>query len=351
MVFALSSISAEKVLIIPYSQQMKAYSCGQNSFRMIMGYWGTRLTKAQIFMITGYNATNSKVMREMVGKHFPDFTFQPIDKSIDSIIAAIDENKPVMVEVNAGYLTYIDYGASAGHYIVVLGYDRDKQVIYLRDPNSYYIEELSFSDLEKAWSDKKHIVFTIHRADGVFVPPENIVHFSDKAKPFGAEKEKKTTPLYAFFIPTVYTVFNTSKDGFKNTTLKDDWLYTIKLQGVSFGHLYLEKSPWVFQEVGYYGFGANLGFYFGRMKLLFGNTETISPGVFRSRRTRTLSVRTFNSIKQIPALTLKSPVVEISGYASVLEQPAVYEDFPGADGRSEERRVGKECRSRWSPYH
>src|SRR2546430_11378975 len=25
-------------------------------------------------------------------------------------------------------------------------------------------------------------------------------------------------------------------------------------------------------------------------------------------------------------------------------------DFP-YDGRSEERRVGKECRSRWSPYH
>ena len=27
-------------------------------------------------------------------------------------------------------------------------------------------------------------------------------------------------------------------------------------------------------------------------------------------------------------------------------------DFPGEqDERSEERRVGKECRSRWSPYH
>src|SRR2546427_4150849 len=26
--------------------------------------------------------------------------------------------------------------------------------------------------------------------------------------------------------------------------------------------------------------------------------------------------------------------------------------YPGAErGRSEERRVGKECRSRWSPYH
>ena len=26
-------------------------------------------------------------------------------------------------------------------------------------------------------------------------------------------------------------------------------------------------------------------------------------------------------------------------------------DGSGAFGRSEERRVGKECRSRWSPYH
>src|SRR2546429_33539 len=26
-------------------------------------------------------------------------------------------------------------------------------------------------------------------------------------------------------------------------------------------------------------------------------------------------------------------------------------DFRGPEDRSEERRVGKECRSRWSPYH
>src|SRR5256884_6339648 len=30
---------------------------------------------------------------------------------------------------------------------------------------------------------------------------------------------------------------------------------------------------------------------------------------------------------------------------------AVREDFLGTDPRSEERRVEKECRSRWSPYH
>ena len=36
--------------------------------------------------------------------------------------------------------------------------------------------------------------------------------------------------------------------------------------------------------------------------------------------------------------------------------PATEEDFPSREEleaiqRSEERRVGKECRSRWSPYH
>ena len=30
---------------------------------------------------------------------------------------------------------------------------------------------------------------------------------------------------------------------------------------------------------------------------------------------------------------------------------AIYTDYAKESDRSEERRVGKECRSRWSPYH
>jgi len=33
------------------------------------------------------------------------------------------------------------------------------------------------------------------------------------------------------------------------------------------------------------------------------------------------------------------------------EWRTISEPEPGSDARSEERRVGKECRSRWSPYH
>src|SRR3712207_9230028 len=38
------------------------------------------------------------------------------------------------------------------------------------------------------------------------------------------------------------------------------------------------------------------------------------------------------------------------GGRRVLSHPAT-DDHEGKLGRSEERRVGKECRSRWSPYH
>ena len=39
---------------------------------------------------------------------------------------------------------------------------------------------------------------------------------------------------------------------------------------------------------------------------------------------------------------------QTDGVAAVI---FIRKPFTLADGRSEERRVGKECRSRWSPYH
>ena len=41
----------------------------------------------------------------------------------------------------------------------------------------------------------------------------------------------------------------------------------------------------------------------------------------------------------------------ITGDKIVLEFLALRNEGIENDGRSEERRVGKECRSRWSPYH
>ena len=37
--------------------------------------------------------------------------------------------------------------------------------------------------------------------------------------------------------------------------------------------------------------------------------------------------------------------------AKNMEKGILYSTFLNISSRSEERRVGKECRSRWSPYH
>ena len=38
-------------------------------------------------------------------------------------------------------------------------------------------------------------------------------------------------------------------------------------------------------------------------------------------------------------------------FAQVFENISEVRAYLDEEGRSEERRVGKECRSRWSPYH
>ncbi len=51
------------------------------------------------------------------------------------------------------------------------------------------------------------------------------------------------------------------------------------------------------------------------------------------------------------AMTLTSPCLVISPELGEIEPPIILLKVDLPEPRSEERRVGKECRSRWSPYH
>ena len=52
-------------------------------------------------------------------------------------------------------------------------------------------------------------------------------------------------------------------------------------------------------------------------------------------------------------MKLEMPVTMVGFWALPLGSCGLrlFDDFWGLLDRSEERRVGKECRSRWSPYH
>ena len=58
------------------------------------------------------------------------------------------------------------------------------------------------------------------------------------------------------------------------------------------------------------------------------------------------SIEIVNTVKKI--LKEKAMLAEKYGGDSLYYVSDLFENF---DDRSEERRVGKECRSRWSPYH
>ena len=64
-------------------------------------------------------------------------------------------------------------------------------------------------------------------------------------------------------------------------------------------------------------------------------------------------VRNANNAKHetvdVPASNMKKSIAQILLDEGYIKSFTVEDD--GLQGRSEERRVGKECRSRWSPYH
>ena len=55
--------------------------------------------------------------------------------------------------------------------------------------------------------------------------------------------------------------------------------------------------------------------------------------------------------KAIPAAELKPGMITVWNFCYTETVKSVEPTKSGKSVRSEERRVGKECRSRWSPYH
>ena len=71
---------------------------------------------------------------------------------------------------------------------------------------------------------------------------------------------------------------------------------------------------------------------------------TLLQKEFQTGQTRLREVETQQAI-------LRDTLLRISGAIQVLEELLAGNGTGAGQERSEERRVGKECRSRWSPYH
>ena len=87
------------------------------------------------------------------------------------------------------------------------------------------------------------------------------------------------------------------------------------------------------------------------LKLTKKNLKRFFPESFQERKVEIMEVLKNNNIKlqgvYLPGTKSYTsvPLLYLESYYQELEDGKKLED------RSEERRVGKECRSRWSPYH
>src|SRR3712207_9338013 len=61
--------------------------------------------------------------------------------------------------------------------------------------------------------------------------------------------------------------------------------------------------------------------------------------------------RTVSELIEQRLLTVRQELMARPVLQKAIEEMNLYPDIVSEKGRSEERRVGKECRSRWSPYH
>ena len=89
------------------------------------------------------------------------------------------------------------------------------------------------------------------------------------------------------------------------------------------------------------------------LHIYFFTTTQIQIYIYRAKFSATASMGVIHASHTTEAMTLLDPYLPPSAPADDpnAEHPTVSATGGYAEGRSEERRVGKECRSRWSPYH
>ena len=89
----------------------------------------------------------------------------------------------------------------------------------------------------------------------------------------------------------------------------------------------------------------------GQKVTIFGRVQTVRD------HGKVTFLDIFDETGIVQAVTRTQPdissqdIVEITGTVKKRPENLINKNMPKGEIRSEERRVGKECRSRWSPYH
>ena len=328
--------AAEKVLDIPYSHQSQAFTCGHESLRMVLAYWGKRESREKILMRLGANGSTPDAIEGIIKRHYPEFKFEVVPVDFTAIKTQIDLGRPIMFGADASNLSYLDYDASSGHMIVLVGYDDVKKIIYIRDPNSQYVEELTYDQLHAASLDDKRTGFVVYKPN--VTPASGPAKNFDEAFPVHTAKKKNEGIPLTWILPAFHLSYETEPrlnlpESMKASSKQTSRHFTLSLDGFSHGHQTMEQTPWlgagkIFRST---SFGAAWVMGTG---LRLGPNELVSPGIYSFGRQRILEVHNFSSIKSIPSLNLAKNTFEVAGYYKPDDNENLYYDEIGVEAIS-----------------
>jgi len=138
-----TSLKAKVSLEVPYAEQYPNY-CGPDSLAMIAKYYG-------------YDTDQSKIGDDIVGDKgvgADDLAQKALDMGLTASIESCGINS-LMEKLSAGspvIVRVLNNIGDNGHFMVVTGYDMDKEKIYLNDPANPHNEEMTFEDFEDIWN-------------------------------------------------------------------------------------------------------------------------------------------------------------------------------------------------------
>jgi len=131
--------------------------CGPTALAMVLNYYGVKKKKEELRDDLRWDPKLGVSPQKMLSFPFKKYGFK-IDfikeGSIEKVMEYITQNNPVIVR------QWINYDAKlkgdAGHWRVVIGYDHEKQRIYMRDPSRRGSSSISYKQFLDLWDLSNH---------------------------------------------------------------------------------------------------------------------------------------------------------------------------------------------------
>lgn len=138
-----ATLPAQIQLTVPYVKQDPNY-CGPASLSMVMGFYGSTVDQhdigADIMGPSGTSTGDLMNKAEIYG-----YQGSVVSCGFGGLLGLISKGKPAIVRI-------LNDAGTNGHFIVVTGYDKTSEQVFINDPDQPNKKSLSFADFQARWN-------------------------------------------------------------------------------------------------------------------------------------------------------------------------------------------------------